>query len=203
MLRFSKISLLVAFCGVALLAAPPTAHADLELLIVAPDGAMSTFTDTNEGTPGTVTANGKFGTFSVNLTGNSNLTTGQLALSASISGGSSKNTLTIQLTETHFVGTGTATPFSEVVNGSIKGPGFAKFQAFLDLSDRLFGIQGDSVTPLPLLGPFKDPTDAPISGSGSTTVTVTNTSSYSMTLSSTIKSGDVIFTSSATNGHPN
>jgi hypothetical protein len=194
MLQFSKISLVVVFCAVAVLVAPPAARAEPQIQVFFKDVPQLSPPPTGKG--GTVTFSGTINTsttpFTVSLTGTSNQASGgaqgALQLMAMVTGGG-KDTITIQLTDTNYTQTG-PTEFREKVHGTITGAGSVKFQAFLNNSGM--------VTSLDLLGPFpRGRKDATYSGSSSTNVT--GTSQYSMTLSSAITGGDVSFTFFATN----
>jgi hypothetical protein len=71
MLRFYRFSRLVVFCGVGILAAPPTAHAEPQIQLLLNDVAQLAQPIT--GTNGVITASGiKIGTFTVSLNGSSN-----------------------------------------------------------------------------------------------------------------------------------
>jgi len=214
MWRLSKISGLAVFCGVAMLVAPPTAHAEPQLQFVL--NGVAFLTQPITGSNGVVT----FGTlvhgllkplpvgpFMVSLTGQSHLGrkngVGQLKLMATITGGGPLDTLTILLTETNYPQAGNAI-FADNVQGTITGPGSVRFQAFLDFTNRPFGgilaipPQKPTGPFLPLLGPFIDPhEDASYSGSGSQQVT--DTSPSSTTAQSQVNGGDVTFTFVVTN----
>jgi hypothetical protein len=191
MSRFKKISLIVVFCGVALFMAPLAAHAsgpDINLI----DVNGTTVTKLSfRGQNGTVSVqNVAIGGFTVSLLGQVHLVPdGVLELTAAITGGGPRETLTILLTNTDYPRTGLST-FLENVTGTITGPGTVTFEGFLDQNDQPFSTT-HGTSHLPLLGPYGDP-DAPISGSDTTTVT--DTMMYSMTSQTMVTGGDVSFT---------
>ena len=198
MLGFSRISLVVVFCGVAFLMAPPAAQANPpEIRLIDVNGTTVT-TLSFHGQNGSVTIqNVAIGGFIVSLEGHAHLRpSGVLQLTATITGGGPTERLTILLTNTNYPQTGLST-FAENVTGTITGPGSVTFGAFLDQNDQPFAI-AQSTNHLSLLGPYPPaPPDAPISGSDATTVTDTTT--YSMTSQTTIIGGDVNFTFTVTN----
>src|SRR5262249_42768334 len=154
-LRFSKIVCLVVFCGLAILVAPPTAHAEPQIQFLLNGVAFPPQPIT--GINGVVTFGNlvegilqplPVGPFLVSLTGQTELGikngVGQLQLIATVTGGGRRDTLTILLTETNYPQSGNAI-FADSVMGTITGKGSVAFNAFLDSSNRPFGITGNTV----------------------------------------------------------
>jgi hypothetical protein len=171
---------LAAAAAVLLLGVPQPSHATL-MLSVSSGGTTDTVTDT--GGTGSVTFEGAIGAFSFNnISGTSNLAYGSLWPDIDLSSDDVTNqqggggTLTIELTDTNFVGLGGLADYINTIGGTLSA-GSLNVTSYIDCSNTPFG----EATPLST----QSFSASPFSGTANSVVTGC-TGSYSLTEVATI-----------------